>query len=263
MHNSPTLSASHNSPILSTMHNSPTLSALHNSPTLSASHNSPILSTAQNLQTLNIMHNSLAFNTLPNLIHYSPPFSFMHNSQPLRTQSFQNSPISITTLNASPLNTRTVHNLPTINLMQNPSNSRVSHNLLSFNQSQISHHINQENKSSQRIKSKIDESKVFKYYNKHGLNQTKVHFHIGFDRLQKILKINGKYRNKRKTNVEIDDFIVELASSGRQAFAISVEIEKRFHKHISRQTVIRRLKENHLNTGSFSKFQNYLNHKYY
>ena len=43
----------------------------------------------------------------------------------------------------------------------------------------------------------------------------------------------------------MDDYIVELASSGRLALAISVELQKRFHKYVSRQTVIRRLIENH------------------
>lgn len=54
----------------------------------------------------------------------------------------------------------------------------------------------------------------------------------------------GKYHSKRKTNSPIDDYIVELASSGRFAFRISITVEKKFNVKISRNTVIRRLKEN-------------------
>lgn len=70
--------------------------------------------------------------------------------------------------------------------------------------------------------------------------------HLGFERLKKIIeKQENKYHSKRKTSVEVDDYIVELASSGRLALAISIEVQKRFGIEISRQTVIRRLIENH------------------
>ena len=47
-----------------------------------------------------------------------------------------------------------------------------------------------------------------------------------------------------KTNSSIDDYIVELVSSGRFAFRISIAVKKKFNVKISRDTVIRRLKEN-------------------
>ena len=149
-----------------------------------------------------------------------------------------------------------MHNSSFFNTTQNILLFNLIHNQPLFNQSTIFHQIsnqhvlheseqNTENKSRKRKKSKVDESEVYRYYIKHSLNRTKRRYHIGFDRLKQIIQHNGKYRHKRKTTVEIDDFIVELASSGRQALAISIEVEKKFHTYVSRQTVIRRLKENH------------------
>lgn len=43
----------------------------------------------------------------------------------------------------------------------------------------------------------------------------------------------------------MEDCVVELASSDRLALAISVEVQKKFQKYVSRQTVIKRLVENH------------------
>lgn len=43
----------------------------------------------------------------------------------------------------------------------------------------------------------------------------------------------------------MDDFIVELSSSGGMALAISIEIDTKLGISVSRQTVIRRLVENH------------------
>lgn len=42
----------------------------------------------------------------------------------------------------------------------------------------------------------------------------------------------------------MDDFIVELSSSGGMALAISIEIDTKLGISVSRQTVIRRLVEN-------------------
>lgn len=64
--------------------------------------------------------------------------------------------------------------------------------------------------------------------------------------MAKIIKCQGeKIKPKRKTSIEMDDFIVELSSSGGMALAISIEIDKKFGISVSRQTVIRRLVENH------------------
>lgn len=41
-----------------------------------------------------------------------------------------------------------------------------------------------------------------------------------------------KIKPKRKTTVAMDDYIVELASSGRLALAIFVEVQKRFQTFV-------------------------------
>lgn len=161
-----------------------------------------------------------------------------------------------------------VHNSPPISIMQilrmlNPPNQvhgslqykniniSQTFNQVNFSNSiysQVQTQIQQENnaESNKRKRSDIYETVAYKYYLKHGIKPTKRKYHVGFQRLQKKIKNQGnKYVSKRKTTVKIDDYIVELASSGRLALAISVEVKKKFNKIISRQAIIRRLIENH------------------
>lgn len=57
------------------------------------------------------------------------------------------------------------------------------------------------------------------------LLRKKIHF--GFEWLKKIIEKQGnKYHSKRKIPVEVDDYIVELASSGRLALVISFDVQK-------------------------------------
>lgn len=60
---------------------------------------------------------------------------------------------------------------------------------------------------------------------KHGTKATKRKYRIGFNRLKK-----KKLSISTKTTVDIDDFIVELAFSGRLALGISIEIRKKKKK---------------------------------
>lgn len=102
------------------------------------------------------------------------------------------------------------------------------------------------NESKKRKKSYINEMFVYKYYLIHDIKAAKRKYHIGFQRLQKIIQNHRiKIKPKRKTTVEMNDYIVELASSDRLALEISVEVQKRFQTFVSRQIVIRRLVENH------------------
>lgn len=71
-------------------------------------------------------------------------------------------------------------------------------------------------------KSIIEEITVDKYYLKHWVKPTKRKYHIGIQRLHKLIRNQEKNIIKKETTVKINDYIVELASSRRLALAIPV-----------------------------------------
>ena len=167
----------------------------------------------------------------PMSINASPPLS-INASPPINAVPFP--PMNI---NTSPLMNR---NALIIN-----SPSCVICNTFILNSEPFKSQRKQTEQRKARKKTKIDENEVFQFMQEHSETKTRLKYGIGHKRYIKIKEFHGKYPNKKKTTLEIVDYIVEIASTRRLAVDISLAIEKKFNIKISQDTVIRRLRENH------------------
>ena len=91
----------------------------------------------------------------------------------------------------------------------------------------------------------IDYQDVIDYFNNNGKNKTKTcnFFHIGHQRLDKILANPLYPLRKRKTSQEQDDFIIQCARNGLLSEEIVDAFFTKYHLSISHDTVTRRLHE--------------------
>ena len=123
---------------------------------------------------------------------------------------------------------------PTQTIHFNPNSFRVALSLTSYSNPYRKYQKNINN----------DAIKEFYYQNGQNITKTCKQFHIGHERLQKILHDHLAPPSRRKTTKIQDEYIINLAKNGLlTAQEIADAFNTEYHMNISKDTIIRRLHE--------------------